>query len=182
MVIVYWLRHGESYVNLTKEFSYRLVDKPLTPKGQNQALQTAFFLKKMNLSAIYCSPLMRAVETAQIIGDILKLKITIIEEFREINVGILENSPPTPEAWDRYFKVSNAWNAGDYEKRFVGGENYLELRSRMWKGFESILKVNGDGTILVVGHGGNFMYVLADLCEAISPEFISDKHMQNCEC
>ena len=184
MVIVLWLRHGESYVNLTKEFSCKLVDKPLTPKGQDQAQQTALFLKKEGITKIYCSPLKRALETAQIVGEILHLNVQILEEFREVNVGVLERSPPTAEAWDRYFMVPDAWKVGNYERRFEGGENFLELRDRMLKGFSTIANANanldGNGKILVVGHGGNFMYVLASLCKNISSDYISDKHMPNC--
>ena len=38
---IYLVRHGENRANLTKEFSYRLVDYPLTEKGILQAQQTA---------------------------------------------------------------------------------------------------------------------------------------------
>jgi broad specificity phosphatase PhoE len=54
---LYWVRHGESIVNLTKEFSHRLVDKPLTPKGTLQAQQTADYFIDKKIDAIYCSPL-----------------------------------------------------------------------------------------------------------------------------
>ena len=180
MVIVFWLRHGESYVNLNKEFSYKLVDKPLTPKGQNQAQQTALYFKRIDISKIYCSPLKRAVETAQIVANVLNLDIHILEEFREVNVGILERNLPTSEAWNYYFQVTEAWKLGNYRVRFEGGEDFLELRDRMWKGFSTIENANSDGKILVVGHGGNFMCVLADLCRNFSSNFISDKHIPNC--
>ena len=180
MVLIYWLRHGESYVNLNKEFSYKLIDKPLTPKGQNQAKQTALFLKDKKISKIYCSPLKRAVETAQFVGTVLNLDIHILEEFREVNVGVLERTSPTPEAWERYFKVFEAWKLGNYEVKFEEGENFLELQARMWKGFITIENENPDGKILVVGHGGNFMIVLAELCTNVSSDYISNKQMPNC--
>lgn len=62
----------------------------------------------------------------------------------------------------------------------TGGGNYLELRDRMWKGFTTIEKANPEGIILIVGYEGNFMYILADLCENVSPDYISDKHLVNC--
>lgn len=40
MNIIYLVRHGENKANLTKEFSYKKVDYPLTPKGVIQAQQT----------------------------------------------------------------------------------------------------------------------------------------------
>jgi broad specificity phosphatase PhoE len=41
MTTLYLVRHGENLANITKEFSYRAVDYPLTPKGILQAEQTA---------------------------------------------------------------------------------------------------------------------------------------------
>ncbi len=38
---LYLVRHGENRANITKEFSCRHVDYPLTPKGVLQAQQTA---------------------------------------------------------------------------------------------------------------------------------------------
>ncbi len=40
MIRLFLVRHGENPANLTKEFSYRKVDYPLTKKGQLQARQT----------------------------------------------------------------------------------------------------------------------------------------------
>jgi broad specificity phosphatase PhoE len=37
MTRVYLVRHGENKANITKEFSSRKVDYPLTPKGRLQA-------------------------------------------------------------------------------------------------------------------------------------------------
>ena len=41
MNTLYLIRHGENLANITKEFSHRLVDYSLTPKGRKQlAVQT----------------------------------------------------------------------------------------------------------------------------------------------
>src|SRR6478672_925857 len=96
---VYIVRHGENPANINREFSYRLVDYSLTPKGVRQAEDTARFFRDKQIDAIYSSPLKRAVETAEIIAAPLGLPVALIEEFREINVGTLEEQPPTDENW-----------------------------------------------------------------------------------
>ena len=49
-----WESPGENLANLTREFSHRLVDYPLTEKGVLQAEQTAEHLKNKGISAIFC--------------------------------------------------------------------------------------------------------------------------------
>ena len=71
MHTIYWVRHGENKANITKEFSYKYVDYSLTPKGIQQAQQTARFFRNKNIQTIYTSPLKRAVETAEIIARAL---------------------------------------------------------------------------------------------------------------
>ena len=68
---LYLVRHGENMANLTKEFSYRHVDYSLTPKGVLQAQQTAAYFTDKHIHEIYTSPLKRAVETADIIPQLV---------------------------------------------------------------------------------------------------------------
>ncbi len=94
---IYLVRHAENTANLTKEFSHRLVDYSLTPKGILQAQQTAEYFTDKNIDEIYSSPLKRARETADIIAQKLHLPVGVVEQFREVNVGSLEGRPPTPK-------------------------------------------------------------------------------------
>ena len=65
---LFLVRHGENVANLTKEFSYRLVDRSLTDKGVEQARQTAVYFQDKSIHAVYTSPLKRAAETAARMG------------------------------------------------------------------------------------------------------------------
>ncbi len=60
---IYLVRHGENLANITKEFSYRTVDYPLTSKGALQAEQTAERFIGQGIGAIYASPLLRASDS-----------------------------------------------------------------------------------------------------------------------
>ena len=52
MTTLYLVRHAENQANLTKEFSHRLVDDALRPKGRLQAEQTAAFFADRQVAAI----------------------------------------------------------------------------------------------------------------------------------
>lgn len=58
-------------------------DPPLSKFGIKQAEATAEHLSSLNIDKIYSSPLKRTLQTAQIIGEKLKLNITIDERLAE---------------------------------------------------------------------------------------------------
>src|SRR5262249_42562434 len=150
--------------NLTKEFSHRLIDYSLTPKGMLQAQQTGEFFKGQPIDAIYCSPLKRALETAEIIGRAIGITPMVVEHFREVNVGALERLGGTAEAWATHDSIVRAWFDGQPELLFPGGENYHMLLARMRSGIEQALGGVDGKHIIVVGHGGIFTFTLKDIC------------------
>lgn len=177
---VFLVRHGENRANLTKEFSFKLVDYPLTEKGRIQATQTAVFFRGRSIQAIYSSPLKRASETAQIIAAALDLPVTILEQFREVDVGSLELKPPTAEAWEEHNKVIQAWFEGHTNRRFPGGENYYELLARMQAGLEQVLDGLQNHNLIIVGHGGIFTFTLPYICPQVGPEDLRYVENHNC--
>ncbi|HEX7973761.1 MAG TPA: histidine phosphatase family protein [Anaerolineales bacterium] len=164
---LYLIRHGENLANLTKEFSYKKVDYSLTPKGELQARQTAQYFLDKDIDAIYTSPLKRAYETAGIIAAPLSLHVTVVENFREVNVGELEGQPPTAALWEQHNAIIANWINGHPETAFPGGENLIMLRRRMRAGIEQILAGVDGQSIIIVGHGGLFWLTLQDLCPQV---------------
>jgi 2,3-bisphosphoglycerate-dependent phosphoglycerate mutase len=176
---IFLVRHGENYANITMEFSYRKVDYSLTRKGVQQAQQTAEFFRDKQINAIYASPLKRAVETAEIIGQTLELPVTIVESFREINVGALEGQKPTAALWAQHNAILHAWMQANHDVCFPDGENYPTLLGRMQAGLEEILPGKTGQNIVIVGHGGMFTLTLHDVCGGFEPTILSGG-MVNC--
>lgn len=164
---LYLVRHGENFANITREFSHRKVDYSLTRKGRLQAAQTAQYFRELGIDEIYSSPLKRARETAAAIGAALHLPVTVIEEFREVNVGCLEEEPPTREAWDLHNQIIAAWLRGCHWIRFPGGENFIELRERTLRGYRIITQNKTERKIVVVAHGGIISFTLGEICPGI---------------
>jgi len=161
---IYLVRHGENRANITHEFSYKHVDYPLTPKGVLQARQTAEYFKDRHIDEIYASPLKRAQETASIIAQTLDLPVTVMEQFREINVGSLEGRAPSDENWELHNRIVQAWFEGDYNAAFPDGENYLTLLARLRAGLLEVTRDRTGQHIVIVGHGGIFTRTIRDLC------------------
>jgi broad specificity phosphatase PhoE len=177
---LYLVRHGENVANLTKEFSSRRVDYSLTEKGVLQAQQTARYLAGQDIHEIYSSPLKRARETAEIIGEQLGLPVTVVDEFREIDVGDLELQPPTAEAWAFHNEVLVGWVTGHPERTFPGGDNYYTLTARMRAGLERITAGKDGRNLLVVAHGGIFVMSLPDLVPGIDLKWLLRTGSHNC--
>lgn len=176
---LYLIRHGENPANLTHEFSYKLVDYSLTPRGVLQAEQTAAFLKDMPFNAFYASPLKRAYETAEIIARPHHLPVTAVESFREVNVGNLELMPPDAESWRLHDQIVADWVDGKPERSFPGGENFLELTRRVRQGLLEITSDCNQQRIVIAAHGGSITAIVHTLCTNLGPE-VTYKVMHNC--
>lgn len=162
---LYLIRHGENPANLTKEFSYKLVDYSLNSKGRLQAEQTAHFFSDKHIDEIYSSPLKRAKETADIIAARLHLPVTVMEQFREINIGDLEGRPPTKENWAIHNSVIADWFRGHGEASFPGGENFLTALERARDGVRQIIDGKDNQHVIVTGHGGIFTIAVIGICQ-----------------
>lgn len=180
MIRLYLVRHGENPANLTKEFSFRKVDYPLTKKGQLQATQTGEFFLTKRIDAIYSSPLKRAVESAEIIAGILNLPFIIDENFREVNVGQLEELPVSKDNWNLHNEIIKSWIDGNQERSFPGGENYRSLLQRMQTGLGSALKGREEQNIIIVGHGALFTLTLQEICPEVDTTNLLKAENNNC--
>lgn len=157
------VRHGENQANLTKEFSHRLIDYPLTARGRLQAEQTAAYLSAYPVTQVYASPLKRARETAEIIAAELGVSVRVLEPFRELDVGTLEAQPPTAASWRLHDEIVRAWATGNAEARFPEGENFTELVARVRRGYETILRGRDGEALVLVAHGGSLSLPLLKL-------------------
>jgi broad specificity phosphatase PhoE len=180
MTRIYLVRHGENRANITREFSYHKVDYPLTEKGRLQAAQTAEFFRDKEIHAVYSSPLRRAKETADTIAEATGTEVAIRENFREVNVGILEEQGPTQEAWTLHDAIIDGWYAGQVDVAFPGGENYLSLCQRMRAGLEEIVRNHPGQNVVVVAHGGIIGAGVRDVCADIDWESLRKIANHNC--
>jgi broad specificity phosphatase PhoE len=177
---LYLVRHGENLANLTKEFSYKLVDYSLTPKGALQAQQTAEYFKNIHIDEIYSSPLKRARETADIIARPHHLPVIVREEFREVNVGNLEEQPPNAENWVLHNRIIDDWYKGDMTATFPGGENLSMLIQRVRAGLLTITHNKMHKQIIVAGHGGIFTATVRAICPNADMATVLQSTIHNC--
>jgi len=123
------VRHGETDDNAADRFQGR-IDTRLNDRGREQSLALAESLAGEGLQALYCSPLLRARETAEIIGARLGLAPMLDARFMEADSGdwsgrlYAEIVADDPHAFV-------AWRATEPGFRFPGGESVAEQAARV---------------------------------------------------
>ena len=81
-MIIYFVRHGESEGN--KKGLHKGPEVPLSEEGIKQGQVLAERLKKHKIDVIYSSSMIRAIQTAEIISDELKIPVESWENLEEI--------------------------------------------------------------------------------------------------
>ena len=105
---IYFTRHGESEANILREHSNRGFRHPLTAKGREQAAALAQKLANIPVARLFTSPIMRAVQTAEILSATLGVPYEVTDALREYDCGILEGRADEA-AWQMHFTVFDAW-------------------------------------------------------------------------
>ena len=159
---LYFIRHGESTANLLGEFSNSGFKHPLTEKGIEQALTVAHGLAGLKVEQIYSSPIKRAIQTAQILGECLHAPIEFAEALREWSVGIYEGTTD-PVGWKLHDQVYDNWSIDQkFDSKMPSGESLKEIQARFTPFIDGLVKdkTNSNQNIILVGHGGLFMAIL----------------------
>lgn len=177
---VFLVRHGENPANLTGEFSYRRIDYSLNNTGRRQAQRTAAYFREQRIDAVYSSPLKRALETAQIIAQPLGLPVTVLEQFREVNVGTLEGRA-TQEDWALHDRIFEDWLVHDRaESTFPGGENLTQLVARVRDGLRMVVAGRDGQRLVVAAHGGILVASIRSLCPGVALADLEPLQIANC--
>lgn len=117
--ILFVFRHGETDWNREGRLQGH-IDTPLNATGLAQAAALAEALREHQLDAVVSSDLSRALTTAQIVAEALKLPLTIDHGLRETSVGAAEGLL-WKEAQDRFgAELTERWYS-DNDVAFPGG-------------------------------------------------------------
>jgi probable phosphoglycerate mutase len=159
MPIILLIRHGENDYVKTGKFAGRIPSVHLNEKGQQEAKEIAEGLKNVPLSAIYSSPLERAIETAQPLAKARKLKVTISEGLIETDIGDwkgmeVKKARKLPE-W------KNVQNSPS-RFRFPNGESFQEEQTRLVNAIENIVsRHKKDELVAIFSHADPVKLIIA---------------------
>ena len=154
-------RHGETEWNRLGRFQGRS-DIPLNEKGITQVQALAEALREEPLTAIYASPLIRAVETAESVRVYHpEIPINRAPDLIEMDLGAYEGMQLTEWA-RRYPDVRKHWQQSPSSVHMPGGESLKDVQSRAVGALKRITGYHTRGsTLLLCTH--NFV-ILTLLC------------------
>jgi len=130
----------------------------LNDKGRAQAQALAERLADKSITAIYSSPLERAVETAQIIAGLHNLEVQIREGVGEVRYGEWTGQSLKDLAKEDAWRVVQFYPSG---ARFPGGEAIREMQTRAVADLDAIVAAHPSETVLVVSHADVIKAALA---------------------
>ena len=178
---LYFVRHGESEANIQHVISNYASPFGLTELGRQQAHVLADRLKEMPITTMYSSPVLRAMDTADILYQALDLPYRVTEALREYNCGVLEGKSDE-ESWRLHRQFYEDWTLHhDYLSKPEGGESFEDIRKRFLPFIESV-KRNSEDHILLVGHGGLFHLMLPLVLTNIDNDFVRSHGIGHTEC
>ncbi len=141
------VRHGQSTSDVENRYGW-LYNDELTELWFEQAVSLADDFRDYAISVIYTSPLIRAQQTAEIIGQRLGVDVMIYDDFREKNhYGILSGMIKL-DAQKRYPDLVE--KVSRYDGLVMGAENYSAFNFRVCDAFDDVQK---DDRALIVTHG-----------------------------
>ena len=161
MTTILLIRHGTTNW-VDQHILHGITDIPLNENGLRQARQAAGALKDIHARSLYTSPLMRCVQTAEVIGGQLGLPPQPREGLKELNFGWLEGRKFRDHSSQNFSPlVKQIDHYTHYLIRLLTGESMASLRRRVSQEWERILAENPPGsTLVVVGHSAVFNTLL----------------------
>ncbi len=160
MTQIIFIRHGQSIWNEARRWQGH-ANPPLTESGRAQARSLACRLSNWKIDHIYSSDLIRAADTAAILGEALGIQLTVDPIWRERGFGILEGLT-AEEIASRYPEVWASRMIGPMTG-IPGAEAQEKVVARAAAGSAGLLARHPNGTIAVVSHGGMILTTLVHL-------------------
>lgn len=143
--MIYLMRHGqdnEDYIGGWSELS-------LIEKGVAEVNESANWIRdNLNIKYIICSDIKRAVETAEIVSDILDVSYVETSELREQSKGLLNGVLKTV-ADEKY---GHFLSDVGVDTVYPNGESLRDLYNKMKKYIEKIREMEDD-TLLITHRG-----------------------------
>lgn len=151
---VYLVRHCQPDISVHED-----AIRPLTPKGQADALKVTECLWDKNITAVYSSGYLRAVDTVRDFAGKKGLPLQEDSDFREREMGEwIEDY----EEW----REGNRRQWDDFDYQLSSGETLRQVESRIRPALDRLLAKHAGERIAIAGHGTAFSVLLHSFDEA----------------
>lgn len=164
------VRHCE-YENKEGVVPFRLPGYPLTKNGLKCAKKLGEFFGDKEIEVIYASPILRARQTAEVMGKYLKLKPVVRQEIDECKTPFQGMKPVEIFGNDNndLFDIF-----ADERHKAGGGESKRELFERGKKLIDEVIK-SSEKRVVLVSHSDPILMWLAGIIDNDLESFLVNK-------
>jgi broad specificity phosphatase PhoE len=158
---LFLVRHGATQLTAENRFS-GAVGVDLSDEGRFQAAQLGDRLRHEGIGALYCSPLSRTLETADIIGKAVGLQPESRDGLREISHGRWEGLTRA-EVEAQFGDEYASWEEDPFTFAPEGGESGVAVLARALPVIREIVTRHAGERVLVVSHKATIRILLSSL-------------------
>jgi len=115
VAIIYHVEHGDTKYDM-QDRAQGLINEGLSHKGEMQARSAGRALADLGIDCVYCSPLKRTRQTAEIVAKALKAKVIVRPNLAPLDIGSLagkKNSTVKPYLEFFYRRPTLAFPKGE---------------------------------------------------------------------
>ena len=162
--MIIFLRHAQAENNTKRILAGRTEGVPLTKTGIEQAESISEYLKPLDISAIYSSPIERAKHTAEIVAKNHSLEVVLDERLTEIDMGKFTRMNYD----DMFAKYGNIF-LKFYENDPVIAEHEVEtfpnVQKRILDMVDHVIKKHNNENVILVTHMDPIKSMLANVMD-----------------
>lgn len=158
---LFLIRHGATELSAEDRFA-GAVDVLLSDAGREQARLLGLRLASEKIAAVYASPLIRTVTTAELVAKPLGLSVEKVDAFREIAHGRWEGRTRA-EVEEQFADEYGKWEEDPYTFAPEGGESGLDVTARALPALLQLVEKHANQRFVVVSHKATIRLLLSSL-------------------
>ena len=158
---IYLIRHGATILSAEDRFA-GATDVDLSNEGRRQAEALAVRLSDDHITAVYCSPMKRTIETATIVGRPQGLTPILRDGLREISHGRWE-SLQRSEVEAQFPEEYASWEEDPFIYAPLEGESGLSVMARALPVVREVVLNHRDETVAIVSHKATIRLIISSL-------------------
>ena len=175
--MIIFLRHAQAENNAKRILAGRTEGIHLTKTGIEQAEQIAKYLKPLDISAIYSSPIERAKHTAEITAKNCSLDVVLDERLTEIDMGKFTHMN-YDDMFAKYGNIFLKFYENDPVIAKHEVETFPDVQKRVLDMVDYVVKKHNNENVILVTHMDPIKSMLAKVMNLV-PETLFELIIAN---
>ena len=175
--MIIFLRHGQAENNTKRILAGRTEGVPLTKTGIEQAEKIGKYLKPLDISAIYSSPIERADHTAKIVAESKSIDYKLDERLIELDMGEFTRMP-YDEIFAKHGNVFLKFYEGNPIISENGVETFASVQKRVFHMVDFVVNNHKNENVVLVTHMDPIKAMIGNVL-SLKPEILFELIIAN---